>query len=447
MTEKTATLDRGMGLWSATATNIIGMVGVGPFLVIPFMLTSMGGPHILYAWLGGALLALADGLVYAQLGAAIPGSGGPYLYLREAFKPFKLGELMGFVFVFQTVLVAPLSIASGAVGFADYLRFYWTDMTPLQHDLVAGAVCVTVTAMLWRNIEDVGKLALILLVLVCLTIGWVIVAGFFRFSLAQAFAFPPEAFTLNGDLFRRIGATAVLAMYSYGGYNQVCNIAEEVKNPVKTVPRSIVVSILIVAALYIMMSTVILGMIPWQEAKESRTIASLFIGRTFSDPAHGRIAALVMTVMIQFVAAASLYALILGYSRVVFAAARDGQFYSIFARVHPSKHFPHISLLTVGLISVPFCFFSLGQLANWTVQIQVLLCFSWQCVGVILLHRYRKDIAQPFRMWLYPLPALAALVLWLYIFISGPSDGIWFSVAYLLAAVIGFAIFKKVQRG
>ncbi len=445
MTEK-ATLDRSLGLWSATATNIIGMVGVGPFLVIPFMLTSMGGPHILYAWFGGALLALADGLVYAQLGAAIPGSGGPYLYLREAFKPFKLGELMGFVFIFQTVLVAPLGIASGAVGFADYLRFYWTDMTRLQHDLVAGAVCVAVTAMLWRKIEDVGNLAVVLLALVFLTIGWVIVAGLFRFSFAQAFAFPPEAFHFDGDLFRKVGATAVLAMYSYGGYNQVCNIAEEVKNPVKTVPRSIVLSILIVATLYMLMSTVILGMIPWQEAKESRTIASLFIARTFSDPAQGQIAALVMTVMIQFVAAASLYALILGNSRVAFAAARDGQFFSIFARVHPTKHFPHLALLTVGLVSVPFCFFSLGQLANWMIQIQVLLCFSWQCVGVILLQRYRKDIPQPFRMWLYPLPALAALVLWLYVFFSGSAEGIWFSVAYLLAAAIGFAVFKKVQK-
>ena len=446
MTEKAATLDRGMGLWSATATNIIGMVGVGPFLVIPFMLTSMGGPHILYAWLGGAMLALADGLVYAQLGAAIPGSGGPYLYLREAFKPFKLGELMGFVFVFQTVLVAPLSIASGAVGFSDYLKFYWTDMTRLQHDLVAGSVCVIVTALLWRNIAGVGKLAVVLMALVFLTIGWVIVAGLFRFSLAQAFAFPPEAFTFDADLLRKVGATAVFAMYSYGGYNQVCNLGEEVKDPVKTVPRSIVLSILIVASLYILMSTVIVGMIPWVEARESRTIASIFIARTFSDPEQGRIAALLMTVMIQFVAAASLYAFILGNSRVAFAAARDGQFFSVFARVHPTKHFPHIALLTVGLVSVPFCFFSLGQLANWTVQIQVLLCFSWQCVGVILLQRYRKDIPQPFRMWLYPLPALAALVLWLYVFFSGPAEGIWFSVAYLLAAVIGFAVFKKVQQ-
>ena len=130
-------LDRRMGLLQATATNIISMVGVGPFLTIPFMIQAMNGPHILYAWIAGAVLALADGLVYAQLGAALPGSGGGYLYLREAFQPFGLGRLMGFLFIFQTILVAPLSIAGGAVGFSDYLQFVWTTMTPLQHHLLA----------------------------------------------------------------------------------------------------------------------------------------------------------------------------------------------------------------------------------------------------------------------------------------------------------------------
>ena len=291
-TAETPHLRRGMGLLPATATNIIGMVGVGPFLVIPFMITSMGGPHILYAWIAGAILAFADGLVYAHFAAALPGSGGSYLYLREAYKPFKVaglpvGDMLAFVFICQVILVAPLSIASGGVGFADYLRFYWTDMTTTQHHLVAGGLCVFVTALLWRKIEDIGKLAVILLGFVFLTVGWVIVAGLFKFSFAQAFAWPSAAYEYNADFFAKLGATAILAMYSYGGYNQVCNIAEEVKDPVRTMPRSIILSIVVVALIYMVMSTVILGMVPWQEAKESRTIASLFISKTFADPAAG----------------------------------------------------------------------------------------------------------------------------------------------------------------
>lgn len=439
-------LDRGMGLLQATATNMLGMIGVGPFLTIPFMIAAMGGPHILYAWLAGAVLALCDGLVYAQLGAALPGSGGPYVYLREAYRPFGLGRLMSFVFIFQVILVAPLSIAGGAVGFADYLGFYWTGMPVAAHHGIAAGVCLVMTALLYRPIEAVGRLSVAMLAVVLVTVGWVIVAGLLRFSWAQAFDFPPEAFRLDGDLIKRIGTVALLAMYNYGGYNNVCNIAEEIRSPERTLPRAIVLSILLVVALYVVMSTVILGMIPWPEAQQTRTIASLFIERTFTDPGRGRIAAIAMTSLILFITASSLYALILGYSRIPFAAARDGQFFAAFARVHPTKHFPHVSLVTIGAIAVPFCFFSLGRLVSWLILVQILLQFIWQCAGVILLRRYRHDIAQPFMMWLYPLPAIVALGMWVYVFLSGPLEGILFSVAFFAVAIAAYGLFRRVQQ-
>jgi len=198
--------------------------------------------------------------------------------------------------------------------------------------------------------------------------------------------------------------------------------------------------------LYVVMSTVILGMVPWREAQQTRTIASLFIGRTFSDPAHGRVAAIVMTGLILFVTASSLYAVVLGYSRIPFAAARDGQFFGAFGRLHPAKHFPHVSLLTICAVTLPFCFFSLGQLVNWLIQVQILLQFVWQCAAVILLRRYRPDIAKPFRMWLYPLPALVSLAMWLYIFASAPAAGIVFSVAFVAVAVGAYFIFERAKE-
>jgi amino acid transporter len=435
------TLDRGMGLLQATATNIIGMVGVGPFLTIPFMVSAMGGPHIIYAWAFGALLALCDGLVYAELGAALPGSGGPYVYLREAYAPFGLGRLMAFVFIFQVMLVAPLTIAGGAVGFADYLGFYWPTMSAAQHNVVAAAVCAGVTALLYRDITSIGRLAVVMLVVVVGTIGWVIVAGLLAFSWQRAFDFPPAATRLDASLLRAMGAGGLLAMYNYGGYNNVCNIGEEIRSPQRTVPRAIVLSIAIVVALYVVMSTAILGMIPWQEARETRTIASLFIARTIADPAAARAAAIVMTALILFITVSSLYALVLGYSRIPFAAARSGQFFPAFARLHATKHFPHVSLLTLGAVTMPFCFFSLGQLVNWLIQVQILLQFVWQCAAVILLRRYRPDIAKPFRMWLYPLPALVSLAMWLYIFFSAPLSGMLFSFAFLAAAVVAYSAF------
>jgi len=403
----------------------------------------MGGPHILYAWAFGAILALCDGLVYAELGAALPGSGGPYVYLREAYRPFGLGRLMAFVFIFQVMLVAPLSIAGGAVGFADYLGFYWTSMGPAQHNLIAAAVCVGVTALLYRDIRSIGRLSVVMLVVVMATVGWVIVAGLFSFSWAQAFDFPPEARRLDANLVRAMAAAGLLAMYNYGGYSNICNIGEEIRTPERTMPRAIVLSIVIVVVLYVVMSTVILGMVPWQEAQQTRTIASLFIARTFSDASHGRVAAIVMTALILFVTASSLYAVVLGYSRIPFAAARDGQFFRAFGRLHPTKHFPHVSLITIGAVTIPFCFFSLGQLVNWLIQVQILLQFVWQCAAVMLLRRYRPDIAKPFKMWLYPLPALVSLAMWLYIFVSAPTAGIVFSVAFFAVAVAAYFIFEK----
>ncbi|HJZ73200.1 MAG TPA: APC family permease [Vicinamibacterales bacterium] len=437
------TLDRGLGLLQATATNIIGMIGVGPFITIPLMVAAMGGPHLVYAWGFGAVLALCDGLVYAELGAALPGSGGPYVYLREAYAPFGLGRLMAFVFIFQVMLVAPLTIAGGAVGFADYLGFYWTSMSPWQHNLVAAAVCVAVTALLYRDIESVGRLAVVMLVVAVGTIAWVIVAGLSAFSWQRAFDVPAAATRLDAGLFRAMGAAGLLAMYNYGGYSNVCNIGEEIRQPERTLPRAIVLSIVVIVVLYVVMSTAILGMIPWQEARESRTIASVFIARSFADPARGHAAALVMTALILFIAAASLYALVLGYSRVPFAAARDGEFFAPFARVHPTKHFPHVSLLTICAVTIPFCFFTLGQLVNWLIQVQILLQFVWQCAAVMLLRRYRPDIPKPFRMWFYPLPAIVSLAMWLYIFFAAPIAGMLFSIAFLGTAIGAYFLFVR----
>jgi len=438
-------LERGLGLLQAISANIIVMIGIGPFLTIPFMLTAMGGPHIIYAWLAGAVLALCDGLVYAQLGAALPGSGGPYVYLREAYKPLGIGGLMGFLFIFQVMLVAPLSIASGAVGFADYLRFYWT-MGDWVHDGVAAMAAAGMTALLYRNIRDVGRLSVAMLVVVVATVGWVIVAGLLQFSPAQAFDFPAEAYAFDRSLLARIGAVALLAMYNYGGYNNVCNIAEEIRDPQRNVPRAIVWSILVVVALYVVMSTVIIGVIPWSEAQQTRTIASVFIARTFATPSAGRAAAAVMTALILFVTASSLYGVILGYSRIPFAAAREGQFFGIFARVHPTKHFPHVSLLTLGALTVPFCFFSLGQIVNWLILVQIVSQFIWQCAGVMLLRRYRRDVPQPFVMWLYPAPALAALALWLYVFVSAPVSGILFALGFVAAGVAAYLMFVRTHE-
>ncbi|QQR88860.1 MAG: amino acid permease [Myxococcales bacterium] len=439
-------LDRDIGLFQATGTNILSMVGVGPFLTIPVMLSAMGGPHILYAWLLGALIALCDGLVYAQLGAALPGSGGPYVYLREAYKSFGFGKLLSFVFIFQIILTAPLSIAGGAVGFADYLGFYWQDMPPWQHHGIAASVCIAMTALVYRPIKSIGRISMIMLAVVMLTLGWVIVAGGIKADWHAAFDWPASAFRFDGDFFAKIGTVSLLAMYNYGGYNTICNIGEEVKEPHKTIPRAIVLSIVIVVTLYVLISSSMLGLVPFDELVHTKTVASVFIRHAFSNAQTGELAARIMTALILFVTATSLYALILGYSRIPFAAARDGQFFKVFGKLHEKHHFPHVSLLVIGAVSLPFCFFSLGKLVAWLMQIQILVQFIWQCAGVMLLHRYRKDIPQPFTMWLYPIPALFALSMWSYVFVTSPLEGILFAVGFFVVAVFAYGLFRKLPH-
>jgi len=286
-----------------------------------------------------------------------------------------------------------------------------------------------------------------MLIIVLATVGWVIVAGVVNASWSQAFDFPPEARRFDAGLVRAIGAAGLLAMYNYGGYNNVCNIGDELREPERTMPRAIVLSIVVVVALYVVMSTVVLGVVPWREAEQTRTIASLFIARTFSDPATGQAAALAMTVLILIVTASSLYAVVLGYSRIPYAAARDGQFFEVFGRLHPTKRFPHISLLTIGAVAIPFCFFTLGQLVSWLILVQILVQFLWQCAGVMLLRRYRPDIVKPFRMWLYPLPALVSLTMWIYIFVTAPLAGILFAIGFLAVAIAAYAMFARTGAG
>src|SRR3989449_2171215 len=147
-------LVRGIGLGSATALNMIDMIGVGPFITIPLIVTVMGGPQAMLGWLLGAVLAICDGLVWAELGAAMPGSGGSYRYLREIYGPQKLGRLISFLFIWQLSFSAPLSIASGSVGLSQYAAFFWPGLehvwatqTWSLHLPLAGTLQVSCVAM------------------------------------------------------------------------------------------------------------------------------------------------------------------------------------------------------------------------------------------------------------------------------------------------------------
>src|SRR3979411_2476120 len=152
-----APLPRRFGLLPATALNMTNMIGVGPFITIPLLMSAMGGPQAMIGWIVALVIVICDGMVWSELGAAMPGSGGSFHYLREAFGRAKLGRLMGFLFVWQFVLSGPLEIASGYIGFAQYTSYLWSGLTrPWVIGLVTVVGLVNI-ALLYRRIRSIAK--------------------------------------------------------------------------------------------------------------------------------------------------------------------------------------------------------------------------------------------------------------------------------------------------
>ena len=432
-----AGLKRGMGFFPALTSNMLNMVGIGPFTTIPLILSAMGGPQALMGWVCGAVIALADGLVWAELGAAMPDTGGSYEYLQRAFGPRGYGRLMGFLFLWQVMLGAPLTAASGGVGFANYMHYLIPSLGDTGATLVAMSVCLGAMWLLYRDIKSIGAISNILWAGLIVAMGLILWGGARHFNAAVAFHFPSHAFEPSLGFLSGLGGAALLAMYDYSGYFNVCLIGGEIEKPARNIPRVIVLSIVILAVLYLAMSLSIIGVVPWQQAMHSNAIVSEFM-----EHLYGRQAAMLMTVLILWVGFASVFSVLLGYSRVPYAAAVEGHFFAPFGRLDKNGNFPSFSVLYFGIASAVMCVLPLGVLIQGLLMIQIVTWFAAQCVGVILLRKARKDSARPFSMPLYPLPAIVALGGWLFIFVTSGWRYMLSALALVAVGVVAFRIFN-----
>ncbi len=444
---------RRLGLLPATALNMSNMIGVGPFITIPILMGAVngGGPQAMLGWIVGLLIAIPDGLVWAELGAAMPGSGGSYVYLRDGFGREKWGRLLSFLFIWQLILSGPLEIGSGFIGFKQYLHYFWPSAggTQLDHrlQLITVALGVFAIVLLYRKISSIGKITVALWIGVLLTTGAVIFGGVGHFDPKIAFNFPPHAFDFSLGFVFGLGAAARIGIYDYLGYYDVCYLGDEVKEPGKVIPRSILISLLVVAVIYIAMNFSIIGVVPWREFivtdpnADAPPIASIFMQRLY-----GSKIATVFTVMVLWTSFASVFALMLGYSRIPFAAAQDGNFFKVFGKLHPKKQFPHISLLLIGGLSIVAGFLSLQAVIDALVTMRILVQFIGQIGAVIILRRTRPDSARPFKMWLYPLPALLALLGWIFLFVTSGGKQMLYSVLALALGVAAFLIWSKGRK-
>jgi len=435
-------LRRNLGLVQATALNMIDMVGIGPFVTLPLVMGMMG-PYFLLAWLVGAGLAIVDGMIWSELGAAHPEAGGSYKFLKLAYGEKKWGRLMSFLYVWQTLVQAPLVVASGAIGFAQYFSYLVPLTAWWQPKLVSGVVVLALMALLYRRIEDIGKLGVMLWVGVLGLMGWLIFGGLTHAEHPVAWL-PAGGFSALPALLlsAAMGQAAVKTIYSYLGYYNVCHLGGEIKNPQRVIPRSIFLSILGIMALYLLLNWSVGTVIPWEQAQHSEFIVS-----TFVEKLYGPVAAQWATALVLWVAFASLFAVLLGYSRIPYAAAADGEFLPLFAKTHPTKHFPHVSLLILGGLGFVFSLlFRLGEVITAILAMRILVQFVGQAVGLVLLRRHNGAAHLPFRMPLYPLPVVVAVIVWLLIFWSTGPTFMLSGLTVISTGVIVFLLWSR-RRG
>jgi len=426
-------LQRRLGLFQSTVLNMIDMVGIGPFVTLPIVIGLTGG-HFLLAWIAGAVLSFVDAMIWSELGAAYPMAGGSYNFLREAYGKNGPGKMMAFLYVWQTVIQAPLVAASAAIGFSQYLG-YLIQLTALEQKAVSGLVIILVTILLYRKIDSIGKIGVLLWSGVLLTLGWIITAGISQGNFLQPLKETATTFEWGQLVSFLFGQACVKTVYSYLGYYNVCHLGGEIKNPGKNIPLSMFISVAGIAILYLAVNTSVVSVIPWQEIKHWQDSGeNNFVVSTFFERIYGKQAASVATVMILWVALASLFAVMLGYSRVPYAAAADGAFFKIFARLHPQKNFPYISLLVLAGFAFTFSMHVIDAI----LAMRILLQFIGQAVGVMLLRKRNGTKQLPYKMPLYPLPVIVVIAMWIGIFLSTGGGVI---VAFLLVFGSGLLIY------
>lgn len=430
-------LKREISLLQATSINMIDMVGIGPFVTIPLVMGKLG-PHFLYAWILGALISFIDAFIWSELGSAFPKAGGSYNFLKEEYGP-KWGKLFSFLFVWQTIIQAPLVVASGAIGFAQYASYLFP-LDELGRKAVSGTLVIVLVIILYREIKTIGRISVMLWISVVLVLIWLILAGFTYSSPAAGWLEGSLAFPdLSPLFFVALGSASVKTIYSYLGYYNVCHLGGEIRKPEVNIPRSIFISVAGITGLYLMLNLSIVRVIPWQEAQHSSFIASDVIGRTF-----GHEAGMVATALVLLIAFSSLFAVLLGYSRIPYAAALDGQFFAVFGKLHPTKNFPHISLLALGGLAFVFSLlFRLSDVITAVLAMRIVVQFIGQSAGVIILRRRTGGSHLKFRMPLYPFLVLLAIAVWCYIFIS---TGKTFMISGSIMLLCGLLVFILKQR-
>jgi amino acid transporter len=459
-------LQRYFGVTQATALNVTMIVGAGIFITIPFMLDSLPGPWALLGWVAAGVLVLLDSLVWSELGAAFPSSGGSYVYLLECYGRHGWGRLLAFLFIWQFLLSGPLELASGLIAMDSfsqslspdfrafnseysYTWMIWPEekfgMTVSPGRLACLGLGLFLIFLLYRGIQTLGRITIVFWSAMLAASAWIIVSGLTSFDPARAFtATPvpgPSAFLAG------LGKAMVPALYSYLGYYTICYLSEETRDPGRTIPRSIVLSVLLVGTLFVAIHLAMLGTIPWQEIPDEKHRPDDYsLPAVFMERRYGSWAVQLITVCLLITGFGSTFAGLLGYSRVPYGVAHGGHFFQAVARIHPRHRIPHVSLLLVGGLTLFWSFFDFKNVMDALITTRILSQMLTQVVGVMILRRTQPDLLRPFRIPFYPWPCLLALAGWLFVLLASGMHILVLAVLVLVAGLGAYVAWSRFSR-
>jgi len=336
------------------------------------------------------------------------------------------------------MIQAPLVMASAAVGFAHYTA-YLIPLSDAQGKAVSAAVIILIVLLLYRKIETIGKISVLLWTGVIITMCWIIGGGVMQGNFAAPVKHINDGLTADTLFASSLGFATVKTMYSFLGYYNVCHLGGEIIKPEKNIPRSMFISIAAISVLYLLMNISVASVLPLPVIIQSKFVVSEFI-----ETIAGATAAKIATALILWVAFASVFSATLGYSRIPYAAAKDGAFFKIFATLHPTKNFPYISLLALGAVALVFSiWFDIKQIIPAILAMRILTQFVAQAVGLLLLHRKKEKDFFKWKMPLFPLPVIIAIAMWLFIFYSTEWKMIAIALCVIASGIIVLFFIKE----
>jgi APA family basic amino acid/polyamine antiporter len=408
-------LIRGLGLWSAAAIVIGDTIGTGIFLVTSDMARAVGSVKLVFAaWLIGGLIVLFGAFCYAELGAAFPKAGGPYVYLSRGLSP-----LWGFLFGWMSsFLERPVAMATLAAGFLRFLGFLFPvvatplftwhlrnyDYTCTAAQPLAAAVVLAVTAINYLSVRIGGSIQVLLTSLKIGTILLIVVAGAL-FAKQHVIAAPPLATPLGLGTIGAVLTALVPAMWAYNGFNDLGDLGEEILQPEKIIPRAIILGLLTVCGLYLLVNVVYFHVLPLPELARSHHLAS-----DVAQSLAGSRGATWLTIAMAISALGALHVVVLTGARIPYAMARDGAFFQFAARLHPSFRTPSGSLLFLGSIAALLALSGTYEELYSLFVFAVWIFFALTALALFRLREKEPHLTRPYRAWGYPWTPLIFLV-------------------------------------